>query len=153
MVKEYLSQKGIPYENKDVTTNPLAAQEMVNLTGQRGVPVTLIDNQVVIGFNRPQLDQILSHYRQRPSFGAAIADANKVKTSSITAGAYIGRVHNGSAADRLGLTVGDIIVEMNGRKIQTAGDMEKVIAGFNPGDRISVTFLRGSQTFSREGVF
>ena len=55
MVKEFLSQRGIDFEERDVSRNPAYAQELVRNTGQMGVPVTLIDGQAVIGFDRPQL--------------------------------------------------------------------------------------------------
>ncbi len=37
-----------------------AAEEMVRISGQRGVPVIVIDGQVVVGFDRPRLEQLLS---------------------------------------------------------------------------------------------
>lgn len=151
MVKEYLSQKGVSYEDKDVSVNQFAAQEMINITGQRGVPVTVIDGQVIIGFNRPQLEEALSRYNQNPSFGAAIADAGKIRASGNISGAYVGRVHGGSAAESMGLAARDTIIEINGRRINTASDMERIIATFRQGDRITITFMRGNQTFSREG--
>lgn len=151
MLKEYLSQKNVSYEDKDVTVNPVAAQEMINITGQRGVPVTLIDGKIIIGFNRPELEQALSNYSQRPSFGAAIGDANKIKVSGSISGAFVGRVRNGSAAERIGLVAGDVIIEINGVKINTASDMESFISGLRQGDHMSLTFVRNSQIFSREG--
>jgi len=42
-VKEYLSHRSIPFREFDVARDQAAAMEMVRLTGQRGVPVTVIN--------------------------------------------------------------------------------------------------------------
>ena len=80
MVKEFLSQKGIGFKEHDVSRDRAAAQELVDRTGQMGVPVTVIDGQIIIGFDRARLEQALNmeQQRERHSFGAAIADASKI---------------------------------------------------------------------------
>ncbi|MFC2035630.1 glutaredoxin family protein [Chloroflexota bacterium] len=50
MVKEFLSQKRVSYKEYDVSQDHNAARELVNRTGQMGVPVTIIDGQTIIGF-------------------------------------------------------------------------------------------------------
>ena len=94
MVKEFLAQKGIEFEERDVSRDRNAAQELVSKTGQMGVPVTVIDGQTVIGFDRARLEQITGH-KQRPSLGALVANASKITArqgNGITVGAYIGKV-------------------------------------------------------------
>lgn len=58
--KDYLTQKGIAYTNYDVAADRDKAKEMIDKSKQMGVPVITIDNQVVIGFNQPQLDKLLA---------------------------------------------------------------------------------------------
>ena len=58
--KEYLDQKGITYESIDLSTNPDAVKEMVDLTGQMGVPVIVVDEEAVVGFDKDKLEQLLS---------------------------------------------------------------------------------------------
>jgi len=48
MVKEFLSRKGIDFEERDVSRNASYAQELVRSTGQMGVPVTIINGQTVV---------------------------------------------------------------------------------------------------------
>ena len=36
------------------------AREMIQKSGQMGVPVIMVDNQVVVGFNQPKLDELLA---------------------------------------------------------------------------------------------
>jgi S1-C subfamily serine protease len=158
MVKEFLSQRGIGYQERDVSRNPAYAQELVNNTGQMGVPVTLINHQAVIGFDRAKLEQLLTQTQgvQRPSFGASIADASKITAkqgSGITLGAYIGKVRPGSVAQRIGLTSGDIIIEMNMKNIANASDLERALSGLNRGSRLSLVFLRGNKKLASEGIY
>ena len=60
MAKEYLSQKGIAYTEHDLSTDISKAREMVAKTGQMGVPVVIIDDNIVIGFNRARIDELLA---------------------------------------------------------------------------------------------
>jgi glutaredoxin len=99
-VKEFLSQRGIGFEERDVSQNPSAAQELMKNTGQMRVPVTIIDGQTIIGFDRTRLDQALSQ-PPRPSLGASVADASKITAkqgTGITLGAYVGKVRPSSLA-------------------------------------------------------
>ncbi len=58
--KEYLSQKGISYTEHNVADNKDAAKEMIRKSGQMGVPVISIGDQVVMGFDQGRLDSPLS---------------------------------------------------------------------------------------------
>ena len=60
MVKEYLSQKGITFIEHDLSKDPNKAREMVEKTGQMGVPVVIINENIVIGFNRAKIDELLA---------------------------------------------------------------------------------------------
>lgn len=57
--KDYLEQAGIAFEDIDVSTDVEAAREMVKISGQMGVPVLSIDGNVVIGFNKQRIDELL----------------------------------------------------------------------------------------------
>jgi glutaredoxin-like YruB-family protein len=59
MAKEYLKEKGIEFEEIDVSKNEKAAKEMVEKSGQMGVPVIEIDGQIVIGFDKEKIDELL----------------------------------------------------------------------------------------------
>ena len=158
MVKEFLSQRGIRYREKDVSVDRLAARELVTRTGQMGVPVTIIDGQSIVGFNRAQLEQVLKSRQgaQRTSFGAAVADADKITTrhgSEIIHGAYIGKVKAGSAAERLGLMAGDVIIQVNTQLTANAAELERVLSGLRPDNRLSVIVVRGDRRLTLEGAY
>ncbi len=59
MAKEYLSSKGIPYQDFDVAKDRNALDEMVKTSGQMGVPVILVDSEAVIGFDKAKLNALL----------------------------------------------------------------------------------------------
>jgi glutaredoxin 3 len=57
--KQYLKDNNVEFENIDVSTNQQAAQEMIDKSGQMGVPVLDIEGQVIVGFDREKINQIL----------------------------------------------------------------------------------------------
>ena len=60
MAKEYFKANNIPFENYDVASDIARRQEMIEKSGQMGVPVIVVDNKdVIIGFNKPLLAQLL----------------------------------------------------------------------------------------------
>jgi glutaredoxin 3 len=65
MAKEFLSQKGYKFTEYDVTKDRAALDEMVKISGARSVPVILACNEVMVGFERNRLEQMLSCVKQR----------------------------------------------------------------------------------------
>ncbi len=57
--KSYLEAKGIAYENIDVSTDTQGLEEMVKISGQMGVPVIIVDGQMVTGFDKTKLEALL----------------------------------------------------------------------------------------------
>ena len=57
-VKEFLSQQNIDFIDRDVTVDEAALTELEQL-GYITTPVTLIDDEVVVGFDRPKLEKRL----------------------------------------------------------------------------------------------
>lgn len=57
-MKEFLSQKGIRYTELNVAEDMNALNEL-RQKGYRAVPVTIIDDQAVVGFDRDQLNKLL----------------------------------------------------------------------------------------------
>ena len=65
MAKEFLSQKGYKFTDYDVTKDRAALDEMVKISGARSVPVVAACNEVMVGFDRNRLEQMLSCIKQR----------------------------------------------------------------------------------------
>ena len=55
LAKEYFAQNNIPYENYDVLSDLQKRSEMLDKSGQMGVPVITIDDQVIVGFDKPKI--------------------------------------------------------------------------------------------------
>ncbi len=58
-LKEYLTEKGLKYQEIDVSLDEKGLGKMVAISGQMGVPVVEIDGEVVIGFDKVRIDEIL----------------------------------------------------------------------------------------------
>ena len=58
--KEFLKAKGIKFEDINVGANQEAANEMVEKSGQMGVPVIDIDGRIIVGFDKEELEKALS---------------------------------------------------------------------------------------------
>lgn len=56
--KEFLSRNGISFEDRDITRNEAALEELQKL-GLMTTPVTLVDDQVVVGFDQKKLSELL----------------------------------------------------------------------------------------------
>jgi glutaredoxin len=65
MAKEFLSQKGFKFTEYDVTKDRAALDEMVKISGARSVPVIAACNEVMVGFERTRLEQMLGCIKQR----------------------------------------------------------------------------------------
>lgn len=59
LAKEYFTEKGIKYTEYDVLADISKRQEMVDKSGQLGVPVIVIDEKVIVGFDQPQIEGLL----------------------------------------------------------------------------------------------
>jgi glutaredoxin len=60
MAKAFFKEHNISYEEKDVSTDEKAVEEMIHKSGQLGVPVIDIDGQIVIGFDKEALSELLN---------------------------------------------------------------------------------------------
>jgi glutaredoxin 3 len=59
MAMRYLDDKKISYKYIDVDKDPKAGAEAVEKSGQRGIPVIDMNGQILVGFDRPQIDKNL----------------------------------------------------------------------------------------------
>ncbi len=57
--KDYLRAREIDFEEVDVQADPDRAREMVEKSGQYGVPVIEIDGELIVGFDRARIDELL----------------------------------------------------------------------------------------------
>ena len=57
--KEFFHEKGVAYEEHDVAADQMRRKEMVDKSGQLGVPVIDIEGQIIVGFDRDTVAKTL----------------------------------------------------------------------------------------------
>jgi len=58
-LKKFLKEKGVNFADIDVSADEKELQEMIDKSGQMGVPVIDINGEIVIGFNRDKILELL----------------------------------------------------------------------------------------------
>jgi len=58
-LKNFLKEHNIQFEDIDVSQNELAQKEMIEKSGQMGVPVVDIDGEIIIGFDQERIKKLL----------------------------------------------------------------------------------------------
>ena len=143
----------------DASINPgNSGGALVNLRGELvGINSAIISRtggNVGIGFAVPTeiaksiMRQLLDFGEVRRgllgvSIASVDAEAASALNASVTRGALITRVEPGSAAEEAGLTVDDIIVGVNEKKITSAGDLRNTIGLMRSGDTVDIEYVRG----------
>ncbi len=59
MAKDFFKEKNVEFEDFNVSTDLEKRKEMINKSGQMGVPVILIGDQLIVGFNKPKIVELL----------------------------------------------------------------------------------------------
>ena len=59
LAKTYFKEQGVDYTEFDVVVHPDKAQEMIEKSGQMGVPVIDIGGKIVVGFNQKKIAELL----------------------------------------------------------------------------------------------
>ena len=59
MLKDWLKQKKVDFEDIDVSADHGAAHEMIEKSGQMGVPQIEINGKIIVGFNKPAIEKEL----------------------------------------------------------------------------------------------
>ena len=57
--KEYFKTNKIEYTDYNVAEDQAKAKEMMDKSGQMGVPVIVVDDKVIVGFDKPKLEAAL----------------------------------------------------------------------------------------------
>ena len=151
MAKEFLSRRGVPFVEKDVSRDREAAMDMIRRSGQQGVPQILVGNDIVVGFDRPRLEGLLRRYEGASSpsastapgvsLGVSVADAAK-HAPHVGSGAYVGSVKPNTPAARIGIRPGDVIVALDGQTVATADDVIRIGRSLQSGRAVPVVIIR-----------
>ena len=58
--KAFLDERGIAYTDIDVSADQEKAKEMIETSGQMGVPVIDVDGEIVVGFDKKKLQELIA---------------------------------------------------------------------------------------------
>jgi len=88
MVKAFLDRQGVDYLSIDVGTDKEQAKKMIEISGQYGVPVVTVDDEVMVGFDAQRLNELFGGERGGEVYDLMIIGAGP---AGLTAGVYCAR--------------------------------------------------------------
>jgi Alkyl hydroperoxide reductase, large subunit len=88
MTKAFLDKHGVEYVSFDVGTDKEAAKKMVDISGQLGVPVITVDDEVIVGFDAQRLNELFGSAKAGDVYDVLIMGAGP---AGLTAGMYCAR--------------------------------------------------------------
>jgi alkyl hydroperoxide reductase subunit F len=88
MVKAFLDRHGVPYVSFDVGTDKKQAEKMIKVSGQYGVPVVTVDDEVIVGFDAQKLSELFGEEVGGQVYDVLIIGAGP---AGLTAGVYCAR--------------------------------------------------------------
>src|ERR671918_2769074 len=112
--------------------------EMIRLSGQQGVPVTVANGDVILGFDQRKFAKLAEKFAgpKRPPLGILAADAEEYltrhpekaeKIPAGTKGVYVGKVRPSTVAARAGVQPGDVITSFAGKRVRNMGQLDQMV--------------------------
>ena len=97
------------------------------------------------------MDQLMEFGRvSRGYLGVGIQGVDRERADALgldrPVGALVNRVEPGSAAERAGIEVGDVILEVNGKSIEVFSDLPPIVGSVRPGEEVSLVISRWGET-------
>lgn len=117
--------------------------------GTSGTPVEGMGFAIPINTARPIIDQLIKNgYVERPMIGVAVQQVGEddAQTYNIPVGLYVAQVQPGGPAEAAGITPGDVITAVDGKKVTTLDELQQIIYQHKVGDTVKVTISRNGKT-------
>jgi len=133
--------------------------EMIRVSGQQGVPVTVANGDVILGFDQRKFAKLAEKFAgpKRPPLGILAADAEDYlskhpemaeKIPAGTTGVYVGKVRPKTVAARGGLKPGDVITSFAGKRVRTMAALDQMVETLKAGDKATAKFIRDGENQS-----
>jgi len=158
----------IPFIQTDAAVNPgnsggplfdasgsvvgINAQIYTNSGGYQGVSFAIPINAAVQIKDQIVKNGKVTHARlgvEVQTLDQSLANSFKMQGPN---GALVAKVEPGSAADKAGIQVGDVILKLNGKPIVDAGQLSARIGESAPGDKVSIDLWRNGKSLSLEAT-
>lgn len=107
--------------------------------GSIGLGFAIPINSIMPIVEQLQKGEAATHARLGVSVG------NNAQGDQLATGALVKSVEPGSAADKAGLKVGDVIVKVEEAAIPSSDSLVATVRSYRPGDKVKITYLRGGQ--------
>ncbi len=106
---------------------------------------------------KPIIDDLIryGYVKNRPYIGLSGGDVSSVMSTYYgwPEGVYVGSVTAGSAAEKAGIRMGDVIVELDGEKITSMVDIDSVKSNHSAGDTVSIVVYRNGENITLSLTF
>jgi S1-C subfamily serine protease len=114
----------VPFAERDVAADPVAAREMLRRSGQMGVPVIAAADEVIVGFDRARLERLAA----RAAGGAAPPPRLGLLVKDGPDGVLVGGARPDTPAARAGFRPGDVVEQVDGQPVRTSADVARLAA-------------------------
>jgi S1-C subfamily serine protease len=149
----------VPFVEKDVAKDYAAALEMIRLSGQQGVPVTVSNGEVILGFDQQKFAKLAERFAgpKRPPLGILAADAEEYlarhpdkaeKVPEGTKGIYVGKIRPKTVASRANLKPGDVITSFAGKRVRNMAALDQMVETLKAGDQATAKYIRDGENQS-----
>jgi S1-C subfamily serine protease len=130
--------------------------EMIRLSGQQGVPVTVADGDVILGFDQAKFAKLAEQFAgpKRPPLGILAADVEEYlakhpeiaeKVPAGTKGVYVGKVRPSTVAFRAEIKPGDVITSFAGKRVRNMAALDQMVETLKAGDKATLKFVRDGE--------
>jgi S1-C subfamily serine protease len=133
----------VPFVDRDVSIDHAAGQEMVRRSGQMGVPVITVGDEVIVGFDRRRLEQALARAGTAPASGEGPKLGLRVR--DVRGAVEVGGARPGSLGERAGVRAGDVVESLNGQAIRSVADLERMAGTLSSGKNAEIVVRRGGR--------
>src|SRR5215210_2743218 len=133
--------------------------EMIRVSGQQGVPVTVSNGDIILGFDQRKFAKLAEKFTgpKRTPLGILAADAEEYlakhtekaeKDPAGTKGVNAGKIRQKTVAGRGGLKPGDIITSFAGKRVRTMAALDQMVETLKAGDKATTKFIRDGENQS-----
>jgi S1-C subfamily serine protease len=115
---------------------------MVRRSGQMGVPVITVGDEVIVGFDRRRLEQALARTATAAGQGPKLG----LKVRDVAGTVEVGSARPGSLGQRAGVQAGDVVESLNGQPIRSVADLERAAGTLSSGHNAEIVVRRDGKT-------